>query len=63
MKAKNEGSSLAAILASILGLTVGQSKHHVLSSLNFKYLAKQLKCITVEEDEILNSDDIVPIRL
>ena len=39
-----------------LCLLVGKSEHHVLNS---KSLADQLKNITVEEDEILNSHDVV----
>ena len=52
------GYSVAKSLADILAPIVGQSEHHVLNS---KSLADQLKDITVEEDEILNSHDVVAL--
>ena len=52
------GYNVAKSLAEILAPIVGQSEHHVLNS---KSLADQLKNITVEEDEILNSHDVVAL--
>ena len=52
------GYNVAKSLAEILAPVVGQSEHHVLNS---KSLADQLKNITVEEDEILNSHDVVAL--
>ena len=45
-------------LADILGPLVGTTEHHVLNS---KQLAEDLADITVEEDEILNSHDVVAL--
>ena len=52
------GYNVAKSLADILAPIVGQSEHHVLNS---KSLANQLKDITIEEDEILNSHDVVAL--
>ena len=50
--------NVAKSLAEILALIVGQSEHHVLNS---ESLTDQLKDITVEEDERLNSHDVVAL--
>ena len=52
------GYNVEKSLADILAPIVGQSEHHVLNS---KSLSDQLKDITVEEDEILNSHDGVTV--
>ena len=43
-------------MADILSPLVGQSEHHLLNSKN---LADNLRDLTIEEDEILNSHDVV----
>ena len=50
------GYNVAKSLADILSPLVGKTDHHVLNS---KTLADDLKNITIEEDEILNSHDVV----
>ncbi|XP_072023428.1 uncharacterized protein, partial [Amphiura filiformis] len=52
------GYNVAKSLADILSPIVGQSEHHVLNS---RSLAEDLKDVTLEEDEILNSHDVVAL--
>ena len=52
------GYNVAKSLADILSPLVGQSEHHVLNSKN---LADDLRDLTIEEDEILNSHDMVAL--
>ena len=52
------GYNVAKSLADILSPLVGQSEHHVLNSKN---LADDLRDLTIEEDEILNSHDVVAL--
>ena len=52
------GYNGAKSLADILSPLVGQSEHHVLNSKN---LADDLRDLTIEEDEILNSHDVVAL--
>ncbi|XP_072048297.1 uncharacterized protein [Amphiura filiformis] len=52
------GYNVAKSLADILSPIVGQSEHHVLKK---KSLAEDLKDVTLEEDEILNSHDVVAL--
>ncbi|XP_072030707.1 uncharacterized protein [Amphiura filiformis] len=52
------GYDVAKSLADILSPIVGQSEHHVLNS---KSVAEDLKDVTLEEDEILNSHDVVAL--
>ncbi|XP_072039090.1 uncharacterized protein [Amphiura filiformis] len=52
------GYNVAKSLADILSPIVGQSEHHVLNS---KSLAEDLKDVTLEDDEILNSHDVVAL--
>ena len=52
------GYNVAKSLADILGPLVGKTEHHVLNS---KCLADNLRDTTVEEDEILNSHDVVAL--
>ncbi|XP_072033051.1 uncharacterized protein [Amphiura filiformis] len=52
------GYDVTKSLADILSPIVGQSEHHALNS---KSLAEDLKDVTLEEDEILNSHDVVAL--
>ncbi|XP_072025198.1 uncharacterized protein [Amphiura filiformis] len=52
------GYNVAKSLMDILSPIVGQSEHHVLNS---KSLAEDLKDVTLEDDEILNSHDVVAL--
>ena len=52
------GYNVAKSLADILSPLVGQSEHRVLNSKN---LADDLRDLTIEEDEILNSHDVVAL--
>ncbi len=52
------GYNTSRWLADILGALVGNTKHHVQNS---KHLAEELENVILEEDEILNSHDVVSL--
>jgi len=52
------GYNTSRYLADILGKVVGKTEHHVKNS---QHLASALEGITVHEDEMLNSHDVVSL--
>ena len=52
------GYNTSRWLADILGGLVGKTKHHVQNS---KHLAEELQGVVIEEEDILNSHDVVSL--
>jgi len=52
------GYNTSSFLADILGKVVGKSEHHVKNS---RDLATELQDLTIDEDEMLNSHEVVSL--